>query len=75
MENSTRYNSYQKQKLIQFVTLHPNLASGVFNMQFTAKTATDLWRQLASEINDPLAAVKDWKGWRKVCSLFEATFK
>lgn len=57
----------QKQMLLDFIELHPELHTGKFSAVFTHAIAQKLWEEITTALNAvPGGGVKDWKHWRKV---------
>lgn len=70
-KKSAPFSPDQKSTMVEFMEQHPMLISGKFNSNFSYKTASQLWEELALMLNAiPAGAKKDWKSWRKVINIW-----
>lgn len=57
----------QKQMVLDFVELNPQLHTKKFTAQFTHAKGQELWKQITVSLNAvPGGGIKTWKQWRKV---------
>jgi hypothetical protein len=56
----------QKEILVEFMGIHPELISGKFSSSFSKKDGEALWKLLGETLNSTIGPQKGWKAWRKV---------
>ncbi|XP_022161569.1 uncharacterized protein LOC111027486 [Myzus persicae] len=55
----------QKEAIVDFIKLHPELNKGKFTQNFTKKHSQALWQELAKHLHTLVGAVKTPQQWRK----------
>ncbi|KAJ3622393.1 hypothetical protein MTP99_002906 [Tenebrio molitor] len=55
----------QKEILVEFMGIHPELISGKFSSSFSKKDGEALWKLLGETLNSTIGPQKEWKAWIK----------
>lgn len=60
-----RISQSQKDAIVDFMEINPDLRIGKFSRKFSKKVANSLWAKLTVKLNGVGPAKKDFKDWRK----------
>lgn len=59
----------QKMAMVDFLNNHSELLKGKHSATFTQSIAAQQWQQLTTILNSIPGPIKDWKAWRRVCTV------
>lgn len=60
----------QKETIVDFMKIHPELSKGKFTQNFTKKKSHELWNELTKSLHALVGAVKTPQQWRKVSYMY-----
>jgi hypothetical protein len=64
-----RITATQKKVLVAYIEENRVIVEGKFSSEFTDADRKNVWRKLTQKLNAMKGAVKNWRGWRRVCKL------
>jgi len=59
----------QKSAMVDFLNSHSDLLKGKHSATFTQNIAAKQWQELTDLLNSIPGPIKDWKAWRRVCTV------